>query len=75
MSEIQLSGPAPVNKQGIQLEWGVDGWTEGSKFQLIVTSPYNEGIASLDLNQCSMLVAALVEHMKEVEDASQENFN
>jgi hypothetical protein len=73
MSEIQMTGSAGENKQGVELQWGLDGWTNETMFELVITSPYNEGIASLDRNQCSMLLATLVEHIKEVKDADEEN--
>lgn len=75
MAEIQISGPAGKNKDGFELKWGLDGWSEKEHFELVLTSPYNEGIASLSYKQCSMLIAALTEHMKEVRNAQKESID
>lgn len=53
--------------------WGLDGWTEDKEFHLLLTSEGQSGLAYLDLEQCSRLAAALIEHVKEVRDASKEN--
>lgn len=79
MSEIYLNGPDGVIKQGKQFEWGLDGWSDGDRFGLAISSPdyedESDGLAYLDLEHCSKLVAALVEHTKEVQDAGEKNIS
>lgn len=68
MAEIAFDG---INTIGIEV--GLDGWTSNGSFELMLTTEISGVKASLTLEQCSQLTATLIEHMKEVHDASKEN--
>lgn len=72
MAEVAFEG---INQSGFceGLEWGLDGWSSLNEFIMIITLPDDSAKASLTTEQCSQLAAALIEHVKEVKDASQEN--
>lgn len=72
MAEVAFEG---INQSGFSegLEWGLDGWTSLDKFIMIITLPDDAAKASLTPEQCSQLAAALIEHVKEVKDASKED--
>lgn len=74
MAEVALEG---LNQKGFceGLEWGLDGWSSLDEFIMIITLPDDAAKASLTTEQCSQLAAALIEHVKEVHDASKENIN
>lgn len=72
MSEIAFEG---INQKGFceNLEWGLDGWSSLDEFIMVITLPDSAAKASLSVEQCSKLAAVLIEHVKEVHDASKEN--
>jgi len=72
MSEIAFEG---INQSGFceDLEWGLDGWSSLDEFIMIITLPDSAAKASLSVEQCSQLAAALIEHVKEVHDAAKES--
>lgn len=74
MAEVAFEG---LNQKGFceGLEWGLDGWSSLDKFIMIITLPDDAAKASLTTEQCSQLAAVLIEHVKEVHDASKENIN
>jgi len=69
MAEVFFDGVRPEGDE----HWGLDGWTSLHGFSMIVTGSKGGHKAYLNYEQCSMLAAALIEHMKEVHDASKEN--
>lgn len=72
MSEIVLNGFYEKHEDPKE-EWGLDGWSWKDRFQMVLTFNGESTIASLNPEQCSRLAAALIEHVKEVHDASKEN--
>jgi len=54
-------------------QWGIDGWSEGELFKILLTGEESGGIAYLTTEHCSKLAAALIEHIKEVSDATEED--
>lgn len=54
-------------------EWGIDGWSEGHLFKMLLTGEETGGVAYLTTRHCSMLASALIEHVKEVNDASEKD--
>lgn len=54
-------------------EWGLDGWSNRDRFVLIASNEFGGGRVDLNEEQCSMLMAALEEHLKELKDARKEN--
>lgn len=72
MAEIAFEG---LNQSGFSegSEWGLDGWSSLDEFIMIITLPDDSAKATLTVEQCSQLAAALIEHVKEVHDASKEN--
>jgi hypothetical protein len=74
MAEAAFEG---FNENGFYagLEWGLDGWSSHDKFIMIITHMDAAAKATLNLEQCSQLAAALIEHIKEVNDASKENIS
>lgn len=72
MAEVAFDGPYGEG-QNPNEEWGLDGWTSTDFFKLLITGEENAGLAHLTVEQCSMLAAALIEHVKEVKDALWEN--
>lgn len=70
MAEVAFEG---LFDDGRNDEWGLDGWTERKSFKLMITSEDTGGLAYLDIEQCSRLAATLLEHVKEVKDATEEN--
>jgi hypothetical protein len=75
MAEIAFDGPFQDDTY-VEEEnsWGVDGWTDDKGFyNLLITNPEGAGIAHLATEQCSQLAAALIEHVKEVHDASKKD--
>ncbi len=54
-------------------EWGLDGWTEEQLFKLLLTGENNAAISYLNTEQCSMLAATLIEHVKEVSNDTQKD--
>lgn len=74
MSEIAFDGNYEVGRdRDPKEEWGIDGWSSRELFKLLITGEDNTAIAHLTTEQCSRLAAALIEHVKEVHDASKEN--
>lgn len=72
MAEIAFEGPYNDGRNPLE-EWGLDGWSERDLFKLLLTGEDQSAIAYLNAEQCSQLAAALIEHVKEVHDASKEN--
>lgn len=72
MSEIALDGIYEVGREP-RAEWGIDGWSSRKLFKLLITGEDNAAIAHLTTEQCSQLAAVLIEHVKEVHDASKES--
>lgn len=72
MAEIAFDGRYNDGKNPSE-EWGLDGWTEEQLFKLLLTGENNAAISYLNTEQCSMLAATLIEHVKEVNDAKKEN--
>lgn len=74
MAEVAFEG---INQGCLcgDLEWGLDGWSSLNEFIMIITLPDSTAKASLSTEQCSQLAAALIEHVKEVNDASEKNSN
>lgn len=72
MAEIAFDG---IYNEGPRFddEWGLDGWTSRKMFKLLITGEDNSAIAHLNVEQCSQLAAVLIEHVKEVRDASEKN--
>lgn len=72
MAEIAFDG---IYNEGPNFddEWGLDGWTSRKMFKLLITGEDNAAIAHLTPEQCSRLAAVLIEHVKEVNDASKES--
>ena len=72
MAEIAFDG---IYNEGPRFddEWGLDGWTSRKMFKLLITGEENSAIAHLTPEQCSQLAAVLIEHVKEVNDASKES--
>lgn len=68
MAEIAFEN---FNSTGIEV--GVDGWTSKDVFELMMTTEISGVKASLTVEQCSQLAAVLIEHVKEVHDASKES--
>lgn len=71
MAEIAFDGPYDEVHLPNE-EWGLDGWTSHNLFKLLITGEETAGLAHLNAEQCSMLAAILLEHVKEVNDASKE---
>ena len=69
MSEITMDGDW-INDPG---EWSLDGWSNGDRFSITISGEFAGDTADLTIEHCSMLLAALIEHIKEVNDASKEN--
>jgi len=72
MSEIAFDGIYGEGKNHLD-EWGLDGWTSRGMFKLLITGEENSAIAHLTVEQCSQLAAVLIEHVKEVHDATEKN--
>lgn len=70
MAEIAFEG---LFDDGKDDEWGLDGWTSRDKFYLMLTTEDYAVLSHLDPEHCSQLAAALIEHIKEVSDASKES--
>lgn len=74
MAEIAFEGYLGKS-QDPKEEWGLDGWSRGDRFRMVLTFNGEATTATLTLEQCSQLAATLIEHIKEVRDASKENTN
>lgn len=69
MAEIAFDGVNSITGFG----FGLDGWTSKNVFELMLTTEHSGVKGSLTIEQCSQLAAVLIEHIKEVKDASKEN--
>lgn len=72
MSEIAMQGFFGKSKEPKE-EWGLDGWSWQDRFQITLIFNNEFTVASFTPEQCSQLAATLIEHVKEVHDARQEN--
>lgn len=71
MAEVAFEGFNDGDLQAGQ-EWGLDGWSSQDNFSLMLTA-FNTGVkASLTVEQCSILAASLIEHVKEVNDSKKD---
>ena len=70
MAEVAFEG---LYRDEQTQEWGLDGWTSKGFFHILLTTEENGLVVDLDIKHCSKLAAALIEHIKEVKDASKEN--
>ncbi len=72
MAEVAFEG-AYGDGRNPDDEWGIDGWSDGRLFKILLTGEETGGVAYLTTDHCSRLAAALIEHVKEVHDAEKED--
>lgn len=70
MAEIAFDG---VYRDEPTEEWGLDGWTNRNIFHVLLTTERSGTVVDLNIEQCYRLAVTLLNHIKEVADATEKD--